>query len=78
MLNWKINMMKLVEITDKLGQPVFVGSRVMFYNNIYIVQELGKPNPRNHGYVRMILESKSKTTRSVTKHSSDMVVVHQK
>jgi len=60
---------------DAIGQEVNVGDVVFCYNNLYEVMATGKAGYQGHGPVRIILVRRSKTTRPVTKHSNDMVVV---
>lgn len=58
---------------DLLERPLSVDDYVVLYNNVYQVKEfLGKLNGTGGGMVRIILLDKSKTTKSVKKHSSDM------
>lgn len=58
---------------DLLERPLSVDDYVVLYNNVYQVKEfLGKLNGMGGGMVRIILLDKSKTTKSVKKHSSDM------
>jgi len=61
---------------DKLFQPVSAGDFVVFTNNIYEVLGVN-PSRRtdDHGALKLILVDRSRTTRPVFKHSSDVVVV---
>jgi len=55
-------------VTDLLDRPLSVDDYVVLYNNVYQVKEfIGR-----HGMVRIILLDKSKTTKSVKKHSNAM------
>jgi len=58
---------------DLLERPLSVDDYVVLYNNVYQVREfLGKVNAAGGGTVRIILVDKSKTTKSVKKHSKEM------
>lgn len=60
--------------TDIIGQPVNVGDYVVCYNHIYEVL-IANPTPRPRGPLRLMLAKPSKTTRPITKHSGDVVVL---
>jgi len=61
---------------DMIGREINVEDFVVFYSNIYQVKALGKPNVNNgRGYVKMILVDKSKTTKTVSKYSSDICII---
>jgi hypothetical protein len=64
-------------ITDIIDREIKVDEYVVFYNNIYKVQGLGKPHTNGAGMVKMILAKPSKTTKSVWKFSKEMCILHK-
>lgn len=64
-------------ITDIIDREIKVDDYVVFYNNIYKVQALGKAGNNGAGYVKMILAKPSKTTKSVRKYSKEMCILHK-
>lgn len=62
---------------DALNQEIKVGDYVFFYANFYVVKKLGRARYGNHGPVSIMLVEASKTTRPVTKHSKEMILVEE-
>jgi len=60
---------------DMIGREISVDDFVVFYSNIYQVKALGKPNLMGKGYVKILLVDKSKTTKTVSKYSSDICLI---
>jgi hypothetical protein len=55
--------------TDILGNDIHIGDYVISYNHLYIVLDGDK------SYTRIILASKSKTTRALSRWCKELVVV---
>jgi hypothetical protein len=64
-------------ITDIIDREIKVDDYVVFYNNIYKVQSLGREGTNGAGMVRMILAKPSKTTKPVRKYSKELCILHK-
>jgi hypothetical protein len=59
---------------DMIGRDIAVGDFVAYYSNLYEVKALvGKVGREGTGYVKILIYPASKTSKSVSKYSKEMV-----
>jgi hypothetical protein len=58
---------------DMIGRDIAVGDFVAYYSNLYEVKALGNVRSEGTGYVKILINPASKTSKPVQKYSKEMV-----